>query len=396
MVMKNPGALWNIAQFKPVQLLKTEVEVLASHPNTADSAPDIKPDILQVMRHRLLSTPDEEIPVFARGLSPKELIAILHLLSLEEEDSKVIDRGKKVIWHRQRRDLVIRAWRLFLNHYPIDSIQFVLRLLVSRHRCFWMKNQDNAAKWDKWLSAKSVTREILKDIEASGIVDIEEFIENLEIPRGSSLEKALWREILVEASALLIRKIGASTLMRRAQEEQEKYQRRFASNYLCRLKKRSEWTTQVLSWIRDKYNVPRRRDNQNHFWQNIPEEIRTEYLRWANETKIREFFERIHDPHGRFLFWKDFMDQIEQVDVVVENQAMVMDFGHFGVVEFSEVGNAAYIYNRKHFAAIRNIHFYAPASAYKNAETAYNRIIHRSGWQYDWRGIIKDLLRRRS
>ncbi|MDM7995629.1 MAG: EH signature domain-containing protein [Acidobacteriota bacterium] len=391
--MSHQLVLERIAQFKPAQLLEVENDVRTMHPNTVDFASNTKPDILEKLRRLLASIREDEIHGLALKLSSQKLRALLHLLCLNE-DSIVLERAKKVIRYRLRRDLVFPAWKLLLNHYPVDNLQHVLQLLVEKYGCPWFQDEAKAQIWNRWLSSDNLSRSILQDIEASTPTNVGDFISNAGIPEGSMLDAAVWREILGKASVSLIIKIGPISLMRRAQAEQDIIQRRFAANYLCRLQKRSSWSNQVLAWIRQKYDVPPRSDSQNLFWRRIPEEIRREFRRWANETTIREFFETIHDPHGRFLFWRDFIDDIEDVRVVVGNQAMAMDFGHFGVVEFSHVGNAAYIYRADAFVNIRQLSRYAVASAFKNQKTVYKRIIHWEGWQYEWREVVRELLRR--
>ena len=58
---------------------------------------------------------------------------------------------------------------------------------------------------------------------------------------------------------------------------------------------------------------------------------------------LRAYFDKIDDPHGRFVFWKQYIDRVEDAAVELDGQVGLIDFGHFGVVEFSRIGNAAYV-----------------------------------------------------
>lgn len=392
--MNHQSIVQRIARFIPDQLLKAESEVRSAHPETVDSYPHTMPDVLERLRQLLGSTAEEELMELARRLPLPDLRAALHLLCLNE-DELILERAERLLRYRPRRDLVFPAWKLLLANYPAIYLERSFKFLVSKHRYPWLQDDETAGILDKWLSADRLSRGVFDDIEASCPEDIDAYFLKFGIPESSLLRGVVWQEILANASARLINRVGPRTLLRQALLKHAGVQKNFAANYLCKLRHRSAWNDQVLNWIRDKYGVPPMQEMHLPFWRGIPDEICREFRRWANETTIRKFFETIHDPHGRFLFWRDFIDEMEEVRVVAGGQAMIMDFGRFGVAEFSEIGNAAYIYRANDFIKIRGIKGYAPLSAFKIKSAVYQRIIHRKDWQAEWLGTIKDLIRRR-
>ena len=150
-------------------------------------------------------------------------------------------------------------------------------------------------------------------------------------------------------------------------------------------------------------------------WVGISEKARLLFIQWLSREDIKFFFDHVlpkgHDPHGRKNFWLLYESRIRmsrpllnpkdamrlryiapQNRITVGNfgsikentSAFLLDFGSVLVVEFSETGNACYVYDNRNvdkiapdFWKIRPFTFLN----LKNPDICEEKIVHRAGWQ---------------
>ena len=167
----------------------------------------------------------------------------------------------------------------------------------------------------------------------------------------------------------------------------------FVGNYLGSLRTKDAWNDDVLRWINTQFGKPLVGEQQPLFWRGIPGEVRDEYRRWLMERELRDFFAQHGDSGGRFQFWKLFEDHWKEISSSHDHRVLMLDFGEIGVIEFADVGNAAYVYRKEDFDRMvrRSTSSY---SSLKDRELTIARIIHREGWQRIHAPIVSKLLRK--
>jgi len=388
------NTLERIASFQPHKLLEVIKDVRRDHPDSEVSTKTVSADLLNQVRFKLRAARRDQLNALADSLMPRELKAALQLLCMNE-DEIIHNRADAILRYRPRKDLVKPAWRFLLANYPVDRLESLFGFYLEHFGYDFIGGVEYGVRLRRWLSAKRLVSGLFEEFSESAKKDIEGWLRDARIPDWAQLKSEFWRELLGSAPRNLIDAIGHEILLDRAQKETIAVQRSFASNYLIQLGGRESWSFIVLRWIRDQFGVPpKSEDGLTPFWRRIPYEIRREFRRWVNETTIQQFFDRIRDPHGRFKFWKEFIDEIEEAEVVLADAAMLMDFGKFGVVEFSEKGNAAYVYRRITFQRFKMMEFLRSVSDLKDQTVAEDRIIHSGSWEEKYRPKIKHLLRR--
>ena len=120
--------------------------------------------------------------------------------------------------------------------------------------------------------------------------------------------------------------------------------------------------------------------------------------KWLLKKRIEDFF----GNDERSDFWKSYVEQeyIINAESILSNQGFMLDFGKFGVVEFKEIGNAAYVYPKAVFHeywanAKRKYH----TSGFKDKEKTIKfsswdgRVLHFEGWQSKTRYRLQQLFR---
>lgn len=83
-------------------------------------------------------------------------------------------------------------------------------------------------------------------------------------------------------------------------------------------------------------------------WTNFSNNQRSIFKIWITKGKLEEFFERRINEPERSVFWKKYLKYIKDIDFFQDlNQAIVLELTNHTVIEFGEVGNAAYVYSRE-------------------------------------------------
>ncbi len=161
-------------------------------------------------------------------------------------------------------------------------------------------------------------------------------------------------------------------------------------------------------------------------WVGLDESAKTRVIEWLSREDINFFFELLlrdrDDKHGRKSFWLQYVDKVSRSRALISSEhrqrhavrlremekkgrsyaelngsssssAFVLDFGRIVVVEFSEVGNACYIYEKSAFSELFP-EFWAkafPAKHLKNQELVAERITRSIR---DWQSSARQILSR--
>ena len=175
-------------------------------------------------------------------------------------------------------------------------------------------------------------------------------------------------------------------------------------HYLNTLDGLVEWSEKILNYIHDVWKQPGFRNNQeteSHFWKGVDDGAKKEFRKWLIQAEIESFFEGV-----RADFWRIYVRQgyVQDVKKILAGDGFMLDFDSFGVVEFKNVGNAAYIYPKQVFDQLwETAHFWANEHSHfkdtrktarlKEIPTWDGRILHFRGWQQKTQEKIQKLLR---
>jgi len=387
----------NLAKFEPARTRAALARVRKAHIHTSATPAGFDDDFLDTLRRKLRGDS------LARSRSPAEVRGCLHLLS-RDQDEQILNRAASVIETRARPDLLRPAWVLLRNHYPAPNLEETIRYLGNK--VGWQrstKSEEEAQHFRRWFSRDSLPNGLLVDFQEDADSSLAVWLEDREIDGRSGLETATWNSALRGASTRLIDQIGHRELLDRATRCESLIQSAFSLNYLLKVTP-ERWISEVVSWIEKRFGKPpRSEEGLSPFWRQIDAETRRVFRRYAVEGTLRDFFDSVQDPHGRFQFWRGFLDHIEDAEAFLDHTVAIIDFGKFGVVEFGNVGNAAYVYGPEPLAAVwRGARSARHPADFKDREATLRRphpgpagdgrMIHHEGWQARYGAWIRRLL----
>jgi len=376
------------------------------HPYRGESVSRIGETLIDNVRRQLEETSFDDLEELAYRFGIREILACVEI-AVSERVEETARKAAEILRYRPKKRALFRVWFKLVFLYPNHLLEETMRDMIIR-KGFQGLNEmpDVSPSVTNWLISKRLDEGVLQDHQThSGQKTLDPYLEENHISLDDGLHRTVWCVLLKKGSANLISRENPKRLMevfedpRNAADSQK-----FGQHYLNVLQKRPNWATSVLEWIEQKFGSPKFVRDENErietpFWRQVDIGPKKEFALWIMEQRIEQFFEG-----ERADFWKRFLQagKVVRVQEILQGDGFMIDFDRFGVIEFKQVGNAAYVYPQSVFNDYwrRSQKYYQPwefKDKYKtvrctNIPSWDGRIIHKSNWQYYTAQIIKELL----
>lgn len=173
---------------------------------------------------------------------------------------------------------------------------------------------------------------------------------------------------------------SAEVIVNTVKEVEKREVKIFINNYLSKLEI-NDFQYDVMNYLYGILDKPTNKEKA-HYWKYIDNEATKKYDIWLKKKVLKEFF----GNDKRSKFWYNYVNIMENYDIVKNRGQLFLDFGKFVVVEFNQTGNAAYIYDKaifvEKYSKYVSEHNSISNNLLKNQRLAYDRIIHSGNWQY--------------
>ncbi|MEQ8693486.1 MAG: hypothetical protein RIC89_21930 [Pseudomonadales bacterium] len=358
----------------------------------------------------------DELPAIAARISKPLTLAIADLLLVQPNDhlnTKAVDLAKLC----RRTALVGRCWRFIADISPQAGLVEVVRNGIE-HELTHAITPDTRAydRVEKWFASNDLPTNLLRDLEKDETT-LDDWVGGLpeltcEIKLDSHLIDELKCRILSVGERPTLDRHKRNLLFwieSLSADSRATLREHFAANYLDKLSEGKQWQEDIVDWVFKHFGKPIPGALVDH-WRRIDRRspgVVQALLSWLALRELERFFGEANDPHGRFKFWKEnFANDFAEVRPLAQRQAMLLHIPPIAVVEFADVGNAAYVYPDSELSWLAVKTSYELAY-YKNREKLIQkpsssqefRIIHSGGWQYscvhDLKALIKPRGRRR-
>lgn len=396
-------ALEDALSFRPKRLPAVRAAIQQLHVATTSRPVQLDPSQISALRARIeeaASAPDAGAALrgLARRLLPRELLAAVRSIGLWTEL-----RGSVAVIARTRpkRGYVRALWGVWQAYPGSDTI---MELLAEMGRRFGMEgavgdryNRDAAA----WFEESAPVDSIVRWTADIGIG----WGELATIPESpftgdAPLVDHVFRRTLQIGSAEQLHGLTSADILAGWRAMAGASHTDACANFLGQIGP-GRWAgrTPVLKEIRATYGLPGTERSHRTFWSRLSEERRLDFREFFITKELDHAFKGDSDRHR---FWMAQRREILDVchGTAGSTEWSLIDFQGFSVVEFFELGNAAYLYpaeepmlkrirSRKraaHPAELKKImhHLIPRRAAWRND----NRIIHHRGWQYSARRTL--------
>jgi hypothetical protein len=334
-------------------------------------------------------------------------MACLEILVHEKEIS-LADKAAEVLIIRPRDHVISQGWLKLIHHYPHDLLEKVMRsALEAKGFDALTKSNKVSNRVTSWFVSSRLSEGILRDHEKlTPFQVLDDYLQGNFFDSEDGIFKEAWRLMLIKGSAgSLGRERPTRILEEYKKPENAHYVPTFGQHYLNVLGSKEKWDDRILKLIADKYGTPRAADGEEGietpFWTKVKLGAKGEFKTWFMLQQIEEFFEG-----ERADFWRQYVvaNRVVHVKKILDGDGFMIDFGQFGVVEFKNLGNAAYIYPvgafktfwkkadyEKYVGRFKNKYETVRHSSYPGWD---GRIIHKGDWRRETSIKIKTLIER--
>lgn len=381
-------------------------KVRIQHPNKKGEYFSPDKSTLDEVRSLLEHTESDGLNKLAFQFDPSKLLACVDIVA-SDRNGDTADKAAYVAALRPRDSLPIRCWFKIVASYPNPLLEKLLKELVGSLG-YDALNQHHKISYHvpQWLLASELPIGILRDYQSSSEKDsIDHFLLSHFFDNDESIYSAVWLTLLTKGRAIdLIRQDPKRILAEMDSRQGASVRRLVGQHYLNTLNGLPDWSENILEYIKNKWGVPNRPSSKkridHRFWDHVSESAKEEFKRWLMLAEVESFFEG-----DRAEFWRDFVKaaKVKDVNQILSDEGFMLDFGHFGVVEFKNVGNAAYIYPKEVFKKFwKGANFWSNDPSYfkeisqtmrSNKLPGWDgRILHFRGWQSIAKDRINTLL----
>ena len=393
--------------FFSTRLSETLDRVREQHPIRNGKDLTIGRSIVDEVRSLIEGWADNDISELAFRFDAKKLLACIEIVVLDK-GKPIAKKAAQIARLRSRNSLILKGWYKLVRFYPNFLLEQLLKEMIE------IKSFDAIAKVPSisskvpmWFFSSDIATGILKDYQAgSDTYPFDVYLENNHIKKGDGLHKAAWQGLLTRGKPESLKRETSQRILSQWQETIEaEICIKMGQHYLNSFKHIEAWSEGILEHIYKTWRAPVGIDDNiatdNRFWQGVDPIARSEFRRWLILREVELFFEG-----ERADFWRPYVEsaKVKDVQQIISGNGFMLDFGEFGVVEFKNKGNAAYVYpkhifvefwGRGKFGANSPEHFKDISRTIKGTfQSPWDgRILHFEKWQAKTRARIKNLLR---
>lgn len=392
-------------EFKPFRLESILKRVREDHPIYQGKSIEITRSLLEAVRARLESCPLQSVPTLARKLTSSEMLCCLDIL-VTDKNGETAEKAAAAVRTGPRPLVLLEGWKKLIAQYPHDLLEETVRALIDALDVKQLVDAGVAPPWvSDWLENASLVGGVFTFFSDNRpYTTLDSYLQACRLDEAHGLHRSVWRQLLTRGKAEDLLAESGSRMV----EEMVKFSttRRDLTDggrhYLNTVRSSKNWHEQILDTIAKAFGLPGDPEaaaaHEDSFWKGVDTSVKLEYHKWLLLRQISRFFEG-----ERAEFWKPYAESelVKSVKEILNGDGLMLDFGTFGVVEFKEIGNAAYVYPRgvfrKYWMTANTLH--TPPD-FKNRNLTinlsqrrwYGRIFHSVGWQHKTGEILRDLL----
>lgn len=333
--------------FKPTKLIAVKEKIKKTFPTKADiyniKSEKAKKINLKELLEKISEFSLNKIIYLADSLKKAEITALANNYS--EISAELYQKINKIILHRKDKFLIELLWHNFADDYQNQDLR---RLLGNLLALFSQLNEQEKILENIFNNSSPLLnmQKYIKDEEIS----LFKFLDQVDLIFENRISKKLAAELFTKASKDFFIRENAKNLIKIFSEFKSEDFKKAAENYLL-IFNEDEYFEEMMYKIKDRLGDPR--EDYSTAWNGINKKVKNKAKNWLNHRKLKEFFDSIttdqEEAKRRFAYWEKHYKEMKKVDYVEKYLQLFMIFDKFAVVEFGDLGNAAYFYEKELF-----------------------------------------------
>ncbi|KXS40895.1 MAG: hypothetical protein AWU54_1815 [Candidatus Frackibacter sp. T328-2] len=349
---------------------------------------------LEQLLEKISKTEEDKIKDFASGLKNRDIYALAY--NFNNISKGLMYKVKEILTYRFKKSMVKIMWNNFTkdheNQYIISFFKEKIGLI---NRLKFRGSPYNLLV--DLFSNDSPVKGIIDQI-VSLRLNYEEWINRFHLKRESKLAQAIISNLFIQPNIDIFKQEENELLVKLFSYLNGNSFSKIAENYL-ELFSVEEFEEELMQLIKEKMGDPV--EEYSVTWQNVSDIAYARAKQWFNNKEMEEFFINIEadDEEGRrrFNYWKKYLDTVEKVKYIREELQLFLIFKDIVVIEFGEINNSIFIYDRNYFE--NNLVKYtvennkADNKKFKDTSKCIDWIRHSSSWETKTDSIIQDLIK---
>jgi len=305
-----------------------------------------------------------------KDLKINEIKAILMHVNSNYKQLKPYNFGI-ILKYKFRRSLSDLVYNIFLNYFDNNTfIEEINDLLDKVSNIYTNNNKDIINK----IKESSVVDYLVGKTKKKSFKTI--LIEH-NIKNNTKLAENFFEGVIINGTYENIKQLNEKDITYYMENLNAENFIKITDNYIKKVKL-NESNQLLPRLVFDRFDKP---DSNNIFWKNISNNAKEVLKGFYNKLLIDKSFGR----DERSLFWREFSNYIKDLVYNEENRILFMTFNKFTVIEFVDIGNAAYIYTNdiysKYFKKYSNTKDSIYNSILKDKEKSITKVNHKGSWQ---------------
>jgi len=305
-----------------------------------------------------------------KDLKINEIKAILMHVNSNYKQLKPYNFGI-ILKYKFRRSLSDLVYNIFLNYFDNNTfIEEINDLLDKASNTYTNNNKDIINK----IKESSVVDYLVGKTKKKSFKTI--LIEH-NIKNNTKLAENFFEGVIINGTYENIKQLNEKDITYYMENLNTENFIKITDNYIKKVKL-NESNQLLPRLVFDRFDKP---DSNNIFWKNISNNTKEVLKGFYNKLLIDKSFGR----DERSLFWREFSNYIKDLVYNEENRILFMTFNKFTVIEFVDIGNAAYIYTNdiysKYFKKYSNTKDSIYNSILKDKEKSITKVNHKGSWQ---------------
>jgi hypothetical protein len=400
---------FHLFSFHPSKLLEERIDVEKKFSNLEESVVKIRSRMnLPKLLEKIRKVHMKDLSIFIETLSRMDIMLLIYEYPFREESHETKMKINEILTSKYISLVGTTAWNIF-QHDINDSY---LNNLIKRS---YEKEKDTFLNIDNNF-LEPMGRAIQdKDGIINGLVKylvttkhmFREVLSRWKIKKGSVLEGKLISNMLIKGlfSDFIVKRDGAENIAAILQQYPMEEYKKLIKIYI-EARNRDGFNVVLMNQAIKRLLDPRERLDD---WTFLSEAALAEVKKWLIGNKLKRFFENDSNSK-RFDYWKRYIDYMEEVTPLKVPLVAFIYFKNFVVVEFGNIGNAAYFYHkdgfeeiilqRTHSSDFRNTRsiqkkeslLKEPESYYKGKKLFITKMAHSGNWQYRFDSEMRNLL----
>ncbi|WP_428912058.1 EH signature domain-containing protein [Niallia sp. Krafla_26] len=327
---------------------------------------------------RALADDRDEIIRFAKKLKKLDINILATEYPYEKENKSTTRKIIIILQERYYRIVGRRFWIHFLlNPYDPYIINILNFAFTNENENFLGLQPSIRDKYQKLFSQSSSLIVNMAIEIANEKRKIYESFADWKIKLESRLAFELWLTILelFINEEWFINIQGTNLIEEKLENLPFETYKKIINNYLTHFDF-TEYHSNLLRQVINRMGDPR--DNL-HRWNGISDETINKVKTWLFKQELFNFLD-----YDRFNYWEQYLRKVNDINMITDPPVAAMYFNNFVVLEFANIGNAAYFYEvdgfKKHIEP--RLKTFIPESYLKDRHADYfiNKLNHAGHW----------------